>query len=236
VINLISMKQLFREIIGFLIRYSGISYFMREVYAKRKVSILLYHDPKPDVLNTHLAYLGKRYKFVTLDTLVNAMYSKDWSNVPPKSLVITLDDGCKGNLALIGVFKKYGVIPTIYMCSQIVNSNRHFWFKIPEMKSHRVVRELVKEYTNGNRLDFLKREFDFDNSKTYAREERQALSMDEIVTMKDLISFQSHTRFHPVLTTCSDDECEREIRLSKKEIEMIVGKECKLRCAVYDSE
>jgi peptidoglycan/xylan/chitin deacetylase (PgdA/CDA1 family) len=53
-----------------------------------------------------------------------------------------------------------------------------------------------------------------------------ALNQDEIAAMKDFVDFQSHTRFHPVLTTCRDDECGDEIARSKKEVEKLTAKEC----------
>ena len=40
------------------------------------------------------------------------------------------------------------------------------------------------------------------------------------------MDFQSHGRFHPVLTRCCDEECEIEIGQSRQEIERIVDHEC----------
>ena len=44
--------------------------------------------------------------------------------------------------------------------------------------------------------------------------------------MQPLIDIQSHTLFHPVLTTCSDAECRDEIVTSKKDVECLTGKSC----------
>ncbi len=45
--------------------------------------------------------------------------------------------------------------------------------------------------------------------------------------MKESVDFQSHSLFHPILTICSDDEYRRETFQSKKDIEALLGKECK---------
>ena len=216
------LKRLFKELLAVVIRYCGVALFIRELYAGKKVSVLLYHDPSPEIVDKHLAYLVRRYTFITLDALVNAIYSKDWSSVPERSLVITLDDGFKRNFELLEIFRKYRVVPTLYICSQVVNTNRRFWFKTPGIDSD----ALAEQLSNRERVEFLRDRHDFENIKEYSDEERMALNLDEIAVMKDFVDLQSHTRFHPVLSTCLDDECGEEIRQSKEEVEKMTGKEC----------
>jgi peptidoglycan/xylan/chitin deacetylase (PgdA/CDA1 family) len=217
------LKRLVKEVLAVVIRYGGIAFFVREIYARSKVSIVLYHDPRPEVMDKHLAYLLKRYTLIGLDRLVNAIYSKDWSGVPERSLVITLDDGFKGNFQLLEIFRKYRVVPTLYVCSQVVNTNRHFWFKVPGIDSDAVAEQL----SNRERVDFLRQRYGFEHTKEYSDEERMALNLDEIAAMKGLVDLQSHTRFHPMLTACSDEECGDEIRESKQEVEKMTHKESK---------
>jgi peptidoglycan/xylan/chitin deacetylase (PgdA/CDA1 family) len=216
------MKWIVKEALGFVIRYSGAAFLVREVYARNKVSIVLYHDPNPVVLNKHLAYLLERYTPIKLEVLIRAIYARDWSGVPAKALVITLDDGLKGNFELLNVFRRYRVVPTIYLCSQIVNSNRRFWFKTLPARSATE----AKQYSNGQRNVWLRRQYGFENCKEYPPDERLALNLNEINLMKNFVDFQSHTRFHPILTTCSDTECKEEIKGSKEEIERLTGNDC----------
>ena len=56
------------------------------------------------------------------------MSADRWRNLPSRALVVTLDDGHQGNVELVDLFVRYGVRPTIYVCRQIVGTNRHYWF------------------------------------------------------------------------------------------------------------
>jgi peptidoglycan/xylan/chitin deacetylase (PgdA/CDA1 family) len=218
----IKINNLLKEIAAWFIRYSGIPFLIRNTYAKKRVSIIVYHDPEPDVLDKHLSYLSKKYNFISLECLVNAIYSKNWANIPQRGLVITLDDGHKGNFNLLEVFKKYNIVPTIYLCIQIVNTNRHFWFRVKSINANS-----LKKFTNEKRLELLQKKFGFTPTKEYPEKERQALNKKEIKLMKDHVDFQAHSLFHPILTTCTDSECEKEIFQSKKDIEALLGIECK---------
>ncbi len=216
------ISKILKEIASFFIRYSGIPFLIRNIYAKKKVSILVYHAPEPDVLDRHLKYLSKRYNFISLDNLVNAIHSKNWAYVPKRGLIITLDDGHKGNFNLLKVFKKYGVVPTIYLCSQIMNTNRHFWFRVNGVNANP-----LKKYNNKERINSMREKFSFTPTKEYPEEERQALNKKEIMLMRGFIDFQSHSCFHPILTTCTYDECKKEIVQSKDEIGKLLGEECR---------
>ena len=64
--------------------------------AKRRVSILVYHDPAPELFEMHLKYLSKRYNFVSLGEVVDAMTNDRWSELPDRSLVLTLTTATSG--------------------------------------------------------------------------------------------------------------------------------------------
>src|SRR5262249_15642675 len=53
-----------------------------------------------------------------------------------------------------------------------------------------------------------------------------ALSAQDIEWMKASVDFQSHGRFHPILTRCDDRECEIEIMQSRLEIQELVARAC----------
>ena len=215
----------FKKLAAFLVRYSGVPFFIRNFYARNKCCIVFYHDPKPDVLDEHLAYLSRLYNIITLEALVQAIDSKDRNRLTHKSMVICFDDGHKGNFALLSVFTKYGIRPTIYLTSQLINTNRLFWFMIPGVDARK-----LKKLANHDRLRYVEVNFGHTPAKEYAREERQALNSDEIRAMQSVVDFQAHTRFHPILTVCSDEECRREILQCKSELESMLGAECKHFC------
>ncbi len=219
------MKSLSKSLLGFLLRYSGLSLLVRNTVARNKVGIMVYHDPQPEDLERHLNYLTRRYSFITLERLVNALYTQDWSGIPPKSLVITIDDGHKGNFHLLRVFQKYKVVPTIFLCTQIVTTNRRFWWKVVGQNP-----KSLKEVTNKERLKFLEGQYGFVQTAEVPTREREALNLEEITAMKDYVDFQSHSRFHPLLSRCTAEESAQEIVLSKAEVENLSGKPCRHFC------
>ena len=93
-----------KEIFGFLFRFSGFSFFIREIICRKRVTIIVYHNPDPEKFEGHLKFLSYRYNFISLGILVNAIKNKDWSDIPPKPLVITIDDGHKNNYKLLKHF------------------------------------------------------------------------------------------------------------------------------------
>jgi len=205
------------ETVARLVRWSGLATIVRHTIARRRVSILLYHDPSPDVLDRHLAYLASRYNFVGLGDVVDALEPGRWSQLPSRALVLTFDDGHRGNARLRDLFVRYGVRPTIYLCSQIIDTNRHYWFFECEDP------EPLKVRSNDGRLAALQ-EVGFSPTKEYP--EAQALHAQEIDYLNEAVDFAVHSRFHPVLTACSDQECADEIVTSKVEVERVVGLPC----------
>ena len=53
-----------------------------------------------------------------------------------------------------------------------------------------------------------------------------ALSLEQLSTLRLVADIQSHTRFHPILTQCDDEECWEEIAESKREVEQLTGLAC----------
>lgn len=201
---------------------SGIHILIRERLCRNRVAILMYHDPKPTVFAKHLDYLSRHWTVISLDVLVDAIYEKDFSRIPPKSVVITIDDGHVGNIALLPIFKQYRMRPTLFVCTQIINTYRHFWFKIEGQS--KTERERLKRLPNVERLTHLKRTADFEREKTYP--DRQALNRVEMKEMEKHVDFQPHTQFHPILPHCTETECRQEILGSKADLEQLLGSEC----------
>jgi peptidoglycan/xylan/chitin deacetylase (PgdA/CDA1 family) len=203
--------------IAAIVRWIGIGKLVHHTIARRRVSILVYHDPTPEHFERHLKYLSKRYNFVSLGEVVDAMTNDRWPDLPDHSLVLTFDDGHVGNAALLELFVRYGAKPTVYLCSQLVDTNRHFWFM--------EVEDPVKfmPLTTGKRLALLQQA---GFSPTEDHPERQALNAEEVERMRDAVNFAAHTRFHPILPACSDEEAALEISAARTEIEQLTGEPC----------
>ena len=216
------MRNFLKNIIAIFVCLSSMPILIREWMCRHRVAILLYHDPKPTVFAKHIAYLSRHYTFISLDTLLAAIHQQDFSQVPPKSVVITIDDGHIGNTALLPILKQYGVHPTLYVCTQIVDTYRHFWFKVAGQS--KAEKERLKRLPNTERLARLKAATDFEPEKPYP--DRQALNMAEMKEMAAHVDFQPHTRFHPILPRCTETECQQEISGSKTDLETLLGIEC----------
>ncbi len=216
------LRSLARDGSAKVLRWSGAPAALRRRHRRRHAAILLYHDPAPAVLDAHLAWLCAHFTPTTLDTVVDAIAARDWSAVPEGALVVTLDDGHRRNYELLPIFRRHGIRPTLYVCTQVVGTRRRFWFQAPGVDP-----QPYKRVRNAARLDALKREFGFEPERDYPEAERQALSRQEILEMAPFVDFQVHTRFHPVLPQCSDEEAWEEIATSKRELEDLLGRECR---------
>jgi peptidoglycan/xylan/chitin deacetylase (PgdA/CDA1 family) len=210
---------LFKAIAAVIMRLSGIPWFIREIMCKNRVTIITYHEPSPERMRRHLAYLSKHYNLMPLHTLVEAIHTGDWSGVPPKGLVVTLDDGHATNHRLLDLFREFSVRPTIFLTSGLVNTNRHFWFK-----EGGPGRATLKQRQNQERLEVLERDKGFRPDREYP--DRQVLNCEEIREMSGAAAFGSHSMSHPILTTCSDGESRKEIRDSKEMIESFLDNPC----------
>ena len=182
----------------------------------------MYHDVKATIFAKHIAYLSRHYTIISLETLVAAIHQKDFSQIPAKSVVITIDDGHAGNIELLPLFKQYCIRPTLFVCTQIINTHRHFWFKIEGQS--KAEREKLKQLPNAERLVRLKRTTDFEPENVYP--DRQALNIAEIKEMVESVDFQPHTQFHPILPHCTETECRQEILGSKTDLERLLKVEC----------
>ncbi len=208
---------MFRRLVSFLLRATLIPFLIREIIQKKRVTILYYHDIIPKRADEHFKTLKSKYDIISLKEYIEAKRTGKVNELPPKSLIITFDDGFKGNYELKPLLEKYGIPATIFLCSGIVGTNRHFWWK---QNIDKKTRGFLKRVPNERRLEIL-RGFGFEEKKEF--KERQALSKNEIEGMKNIVDFQSHTIFHPILTKCSKEKAYEEILQSKKDLENNYG-------------
>jgi peptidoglycan/xylan/chitin deacetylase (PgdA/CDA1 family) len=213
-----------KEMLSIAIRGAGLPFLARHTYGRRRVAILMYHEPSPDLLQRHLAYLASRYFFLTLDEVVDALHSGHWDRLPTPGVVITVDDGKRSSYAMLPLFQRYGVVATLYVCSRLIGTNRQFWFDVhPD-------HEALKSLAHEQRISRLEALGTFTLTMEYPETQRTALSISEIAEMGESVEIQAHTRFHPVLTTCCDDDCLDEIATSRIEIEELIRKPCMHFC------
>jgi peptidoglycan/xylan/chitin deacetylase (PgdA/CDA1 family) len=209
-----------RELVALLIRATGVAWAIRMTLARRKASILLYHDPSPEVMERHLRFLTSRYAIVSLDVVVDAIRARDWSRIPRGAVCITFDDGHRGNARLLELFRRFGVVATLLQSSPIGGTHPHFWFlDVADPEPYKGLPSTLRLAELGRA--------GYSPDRDHGEQGRQALSRSELEALGAHVQFGAHTQWHPVLTMCDDDECEREIVDSKADVEGLVGRPCR---------
>jgi peptidoglycan/xylan/chitin deacetylase (PgdA/CDA1 family) len=206
-------RRVAEESFARLLLWSGIAHAIRRLLWRDRILIVVYHDPAPETMELHLKYLCKIAQPVTVCELNHRPSGR------PR-VVVTIDDGYAGNKALRDVFKMHNVRPTIFLCSSIVGTCRQFWQHSDAAAAQFEPSKRLKNSERVSRLAALGFHQEAEMTK------RAALSAQDIEQMKETVDFQSHGRFHPILTRCSDEECDVEIAQSRQEIERLVGYEC----------
>lgn len=209
-------SQRIRELAARAIVLSGLPGITRALLWRDRVAVLLYHDPDPDTLDAHLTYLKRYCDFVP-------MSATDMPGNGRPRAALTFDDGHAGNAALLPVFIKHGIRPTIYLCSSIVAQERTHWWLTPGARSAGVKR-LIK-LPDQERIDELAA-LGFRQDMPSSDTPPSGLSAEQIRTMLPHVDFQSHTRYHPTLTRMGHRECQEEIEGSRQEVEQLTGAPC----------
>ncbi len=210
-------KRLLRPAAFALLRFSGLPFILREIVQRNKITIVVYHAMPARVAERHFRALSARYNITSLSAYLAWRKNQPALSLPPKSIIITFDDGHKANYELRPLLEKQRVPVTIFLCSGIVGTQAHYWWS--HAKNPAEARAL-KAIPDEQRAQVM-RERGHVDTKEY--ETREALSWDEIAEMKSLIDFQSHGVFHPVLPACSDERARSEIFDSKRTLEQRCG-------------
>lgn len=209
-----------KKILFKILRYSGISTIIRETVQKKKVTIITFHDPLPETFNETITYLKKYYNIIPLSLYVEYLTSN--RVVPSKAIIITLDDGHKNNYKLLKSIKECCVPITIFLCSEIVGTTRHFWW------THKIVGYSLKELKRMPELERrnLYKQNDFDYVTDYGEKYRQVLNIKEIneMLLSGYVDFQSHTMSHVLLNKCDDSLALEEVQYSKINLEKKLNK------------
>lgn len=206
------------KLIHWFIRYSGVSYLFRRIFARNNISIVMYHNPEAEVFRLHMNYMSKRYNFITLSELIEVLYSPLPPRLPEYPLLITFDDGWKGNFKLLDMFMEFKLRPLIFLTSHLIDSNRNFWFTI----STDAETESLKRKSYNQRLRYLKNKYEYSLEKEFP-ENRQVLNLEEIRKMMNYVDFGSHSSFHSILTICNPAEKSDEIEGSLARLEELLG-------------
>ncbi|MDY7092257.1 MAG: polysaccharide deacetylase family protein [Acidobacteriota bacterium] len=203
----------FRALFFTVLRWTPLPWLLRHTYQRRAVTVLTYHNPAPDTARRHFRALARRYRVISLRDLERALRQGRFDELPPRALVLTLDDGLREVADLEPVCQDLRLPLTVFLCSGIAGTGRRFWFTHPLPVAEK---ERLKRLPHRERLRQLE-EAGFDQQ--LESDPPQALSSEQIARLSEVMDFQAHTRFHPCLPTCEDAEAWEEIEGSRRELE-----------------
>ena len=236
-------------------------------FPKHEVAILTYHrvsdiqdnwslNPiKIESFEKHLKFFIKKFNVISLEKLVNLINNKE--SIPPRTLVITFDDGYKDNYSnAYPLLKKYKVPATIFLTTNFIGNNDLLWhdkvgyiirnspmnkIKINGIGEYSLnsdlnrnkaiinIKQYLKNLKNIDMLPILENLAEICNVSVPAEIGADLmLSWDEVIEMSNNgIDFGAHTVNHSILTNVSLKEAKFEILESKKVIENNIQKEVK---------
>lgn len=193
---------------------NGASSLVRRLVGRRHAGILVYHAITPELFEAHVGRLVRLYNIIPLDQLVRTMECHDWTGMPPRSLVITFDDGLSDFAKLEHVIRRFRLPITQFLVSGGVGTNRHNWCSEVQARHHTA----LKRMPNQARLEWLKAEVGFDPEREYP--EPEMLSREQVRHLSRIgVQFGAHTVTHPELPMCDDETTWREILQSKAQLE-----------------
>lgn len=133
---------------------------------------------------------------------------------------ISLDDGWRSNLQLIPVIEKYNVPICIFVATEPLDSGNYWWeYIIKESGRKAMIRFKDLPYNEFYaQLEEVKSHIDLERS-SMTREELKDLAKHP------LVSIQSHTVNHPILTSVPAEVLEKELAESKLFLEAMCEKE-----------
>ncbi len=205
------------KIIFKILRFSGLPWLFRQIIQNNKVTILMFHEVSKETAEQTFSYLHKKYNLINLNDFINAIVNNDKTKIPKKALIITFDDGLLQNYEMLPIIKKYKTPVTLFLCSSIINTNRHYWYKHQGLSKPLAY---YKTLPNQKRLSELAKD-GFIQDKEYGKP--HAMSKNQIIDMSQFVNMQAHTKFHPCLPMCGDDVAKEEIYGAKQFLEKEYG-------------
>jgi peptidoglycan/xylan/chitin deacetylase (PgdA/CDA1 family) len=207
-----------RELFFAAVRVTGIPRLMRELLQRRFVTIVVYHRPNPATVDRHFRMLSRAYRPIGLQAYLVARRNGTVDSLPPRSLIITIDDGHESVYRLKPVLLEHRVPVTVFLCSGLVGTNRGFWFSAAGLDEAQ--RQRLKTVPDEARVAAL-RAMGLEDGGDQGR--RESLNAGEVEELKELVNFQSHTVSHPILPSCSDQKAAVEIEQSRQQLQARLG-------------
>ncbi|MGQ0543765.1 MAG: polysaccharide deacetylase family protein [Betaproteobacteria bacterium] len=187
-------------------------------------------------LGRQLRYLANRFEVVSLERLVERSRSG--------AIAITFDDGLRSNVEVAyPILARLGLPATFFVCPALIDERRWLWTHEARARLRRLgadaattegVVERMKGMDLGTRRAVEERLRDETEDWRPCAEEHEAHDLagwDELARLDPaLVAIGSHTLTHPVLTTLTEAEAQREVCGSRALLEKRLGRPVELFC------
>jgi peptidoglycan/xylan/chitin deacetylase (PgdA/CDA1 family) len=145
-----SFNRIVKQFLASLIYYSGFLnfylYLGRKLFSWLDFTILMYHrvldfeqkkeNPHPagmvtlqNTFDKQMKYLKENFNVISSQVLIERLKNK--KNLPPRSIVITFDDGWRDNyLFAFPVLEKYNLPAIVFLSTDYIGTCKMLWFQV----------------------------------------------------------------------------------------------------------
>jgi peptidoglycan/xylan/chitin deacetylase (PgdA/CDA1 family) len=198
---------------------------MKRFHQSGDILSIYFHNPSLSLFEKTIKWLIKQ-KVTFISTEQLNLICEGKSVTPKSAVVITIDDGWKTNKEnVIQVAKKFDIPVTIFVSTEPVFKQKPFWWSYNKIINQKGVGYMnsttLKKWPNKERLAYLNGYGFLNAYAEEAMDEADLIDADKLAN----IFIESHTISHPILTQCTDEESETEIKLSKIQLEKTLRRE-----------
>ena len=105
-----------KKILFTIIYFTFIHVIVREVFQRKRITIVYFHHLPKNYAKKILSYYKKYFNIIALKDYVDTLNGNAPENfkIPNKALIITIDDGLKQNYELLPILKELKIPLTIF--------------------------------------------------------------------------------------------------------------------------
>lgn len=160
--------------------------------------------------------MSKGFRFISVEELYSILTER--KEIKEKLGFISLDDGWQSNIKLLPVIEKYNAPICIFVATEPLVSGNYWWEYITKQRGRKgMIKFKSLPYNEFNR--------ELEAAKKEVHLERSSMTTEELkeIAKHPLVSIQSHTVNHPILTSVPDDVLKKELVQSKQILEELCG-------------
>ena len=181
------------------------------------IKSLYYHNPSVQGFEKMVAYYQKRgYRFIDLQELYDILGKR--KPLTEKLAFVSFDDGWQGNLQLISIIERYQVPICIFVATEPLESGNFWWEYVAKYMG---VKKMF-QFKNLPYSEFYKQLAEIKQQITL---NRSAMTKEQMIDLAKhpLVTIQSHTVNHPILTNSPDYVLDMELKSSMETLEAYTG-------------